>query len=149
MAGWHFCHGSMLLADDVTVITFDSDGQPRVIPSYPHLKLWQGSLDLLGLSNDGLRRVWDRMDKFSLPIGDQFCRVLLPLTEITEIVSEGALETLQGVQKFATLLTHSYRHYFLRTPRQKFLYSQRLADLVARVTVTRQQRLDLARSRFI
>lgn len=41
--------GGQLLADDLTVIDIAAQGRPRVLPSFPQQKLWQDSLEALGL----------------------------------------------------------------------------------------------------
>jgi hypothetical protein len=45
--------GHALVCDDISVIEPDAAGGPVVRPAFPRVKLWQDSLDALGLRSDG------------------------------------------------------------------------------------------------
>lgn len=74
--------GYRVLADDVTVVDVAAPGGPRVLPSFPRIKLWRDSLDGLGLSADGLERSRAQLEKFHLPVEECFSAEPLPLAAI-------------------------------------------------------------------
>lgn len=63
--------GHPLVADDVTAIDWRSN--PAVLPAFPRLKLWQDSLESLGVDPQGLERNRPGQSKFHyrLPAGFQ------------------------------------------------------------------------------
>ena len=74
--------GYRVLADDVTVVDVAAPGGPRVLPSFPRVKLWRDSLDGLGLCADGLERSRAQLEKFHLPVEGCFSAEPLPLAAI-------------------------------------------------------------------
>ena len=64
--------GISVLADDVTVIREDADGF-LVQPSYPHLRLWPTSVELLYGSPDRLKPITPNWDKRDLSLQDGYC----------------------------------------------------------------------------
>lgn len=57
--------GCELLSDDLTAITFDSDGVPYVVPAYPQLKIWDNTVNGLNYDRDELQPVSEGVNKFS------------------------------------------------------------------------------------
>lgn len=74
--------GYRVLADDVTVVDMTASGGPRVLPSFPRIKLWRDSLDGLGGCADGLERSRAQLEKFHLPVEGFFSAEPLPLAAI-------------------------------------------------------------------
>ena len=111
LASWYYLQGAKILADDVCLITISEDGQAYVMPSYPQLKLWQKSADLLGVDTAPLRQLQENYPKFAVPTDEQFMPTPLPFTEINEIVPtvEHSVK-LQGLEKVKSLIQHSYRY---------------------------------------
>ena len=127
-----------ILADDVCGIFFDNDSNPWVVPSYPQLKLWQDSADLLAINTDNLRRVRPADAKFALPIHDQFCMKPLRLTQIIELSLQDEKIELTGMEKFSRLVEHSYRYHFLKLMGLDQAYARLLMQLAAKVAMSRQ-----------
>ncbi len=141
LAAWHFLHGAKILADDVCAITFDDAGRAVVLPSFPQIKLWQISADLLGISTKGLRRIRPNSDKFALPIGKQFCRSSLPITEVVEISPKAnSVMLLKGASKIERLVEHSYRYQFIRNMGFLASYQQKLIQLAGQIGMTSRPR---------
>ena len=106
--------GHLALADDITAVRFDADGQAWCLPGLARTKLWRDALDTLGLADraSAATRVMPDMDKHLLPLatGGQ----PLPLRRIYEIQArdEGgplAFSAVTGMDKVTLLLTHVYR----------------------------------------
>jgi hypothetical protein len=59
-----------MLADDVTALVHDTNGQPIAIPGFPAIRLWEDSLTSLGHNSEGLPQVRSDINKYYLPITD-------------------------------------------------------------------------------
>lgn len=64
--------GGGLLADDVCVIDIHAEGGPRVLPSFPRLKLWRDSLESLGVDLADLERNRPDQEKYHWRVGDRY-----------------------------------------------------------------------------
>lgn len=71
--------GYRILTDDVIAVSFTEHGHPAVIPSYPQQKLWQASLDQLGMNGKGYSSLYAETDKFAVPVRDSFEHQQVPL----------------------------------------------------------------------
>ena len=144
MAAWHYRKGSLILADDVVAVVFNEAGDPMVIPSFPQIKLWQASADLLGISTDRLKRVRPQDEKYSLPIMAQFCRSTLPILEVVEILKEpGQVKSYTGVEKLGLLQLHSYRYSFLGLMGIQNAYLAGLVRLAGKIGVRSCERVKI------
>ena len=56
------------LSDDLCRFDIPGHGLPRIYPSISRLKLWNDTLQALGLSSTGLKRDHFRLEKFHLPL---------------------------------------------------------------------------------
>lgn len=64
--------GCNLLSDDLTAITFDSDGAPYIIPAYPQLKIWDNTVNGLDYDRNNLQPVSEGVNKFSYQPSQEF-----------------------------------------------------------------------------
>ena len=143
-AAWYYQQGAKILADDVCALSWDAQGRPQVIPSYPQLKLWQATADLLGIRTQGLRRVRPQDEKFALPITDQFWRSPLPLTEVIELSSTSTtVAPIVGMYKARCLIEHSYRYNFLENMGLTRAYMKTVLRLTSLVTMKTGGRMAL------
>jgi hypothetical protein len=140
-AAWHYLQGDRILADDICAITFTPEGRAAVIPSFPQIKLWQNSADLLGIKTQGLRRLRHDLEKFGLPIANAFQNEPAVLTEIIEIdPAHVALEPLQGMGKVAHLIHHSYRYPFVEKMGMQSSYRRKILKLAGMVKMQKAPR---------
>jgi hypothetical protein len=143
-AAWHFREGATILADDVCAISFGEDGRARVVPSYPQIKLWRASADLLGIPTAGLRSVHERHDKFAVPLGAQFAAAPLLLTEVVELsAGNTVVAPLKGMAKVNCLIRHSYRYPFIARMGRNAAYLKDVLRLSGSVAVSLGVRRDL------
>ncbi len=143
LAAWHYQQKSYLLADDVCAIYFDEHGIPRVLPSYPHIKLWQASADLLGITTNNLAKIRAQDAKYALAIHEQFLNKALPVTKILEIHRDAKNAEFSGLTKLTLLQRHSYRPHFLKRMRLTQSYGALLVRLASVVMMGSQARLKL------
>ncbi|MFC4810029.1 aldolase [Paenibacillus sp. GCM10023250] len=107
--------GYPLLTDDVVAVTLTRDRVPYVIPAYPQQKLWQESIDRLGM-RDG-RYVPLYATKFGIPVAQRFCSEPVPLAGVFELVktdgSRAELRRLRGLERLPTVRYHTYRQFLI------------------------------------
>jgi len=135
-AAWRFRQGDWILADDVCAVGQDDEGNPQVIPSFPQVKLWQTSADLLGIPTSGLRRIRSENDKYALPLGSQFYATPLVLTEVVELrANNETVESINGMDKSRCLIEHSYRYHFVKKMGLASDYGKKLLNLANRIQI--------------
>jgi len=78
--------GHGLIADDVCVIDPAAAGDPRVLPSFPRLKLWEDALQALDISVDGMPRANSGKRKFHFCQPGSFDPSPIPLRAICLLV---------------------------------------------------------------
>ncbi|MFD0961417.1 aldolase [Paenibacillus chungangensis] len=109
--------GNPLLSDDLIAVTTNAEGMPQAMPAYPQQKLWQETIDMLGRSAEGLKPLFERERKFAVPLSDGFCSQPLPLAGVIELVKtehDAAISPVEGLERFHTLLQHTFRGFLLK-----------------------------------
>ncbi|ASK88400.1 hypothetical protein [Sphingorhabdus sp. SMR4y] len=106
--------GYNLLADDVVPI----DNDCLAIPGFPRIKLWQDAADKLEIDTEPLNRIRPDMEKFNLPITENFVSKPLPVKHIYILRSDDdengfSSTSIKGLQKFPALHANTYRQKFL------------------------------------
>jgi hypothetical protein len=109
-------YGHSLISDDVIAVQITGDG-PLVIPAYPQQKLWQDSLQGLGMDPGLYRPLVLRGTKYSIPAVEQFCEEHLPLAGIFEIIlmenGDINIQSIGGLERLQTVHAHTYRKKLL------------------------------------
>lgn len=108
--------GHTLLSDDLIAVHTSGQTAPVVMPAYPQQKIWQESMQLLGRSTAGLKPLFERETKFAVPVADSFCDTPLPLAGIFELAKADtgpSIVPIEGLERFQTLLRHTFRGFLL------------------------------------
>lgn len=109
--------GYHLISDDVIPVSLNSNGIPIVSPAYPQQKLWNNSLQELGLDASEYQSIADREEKYSVPVLSHFTNEALPLAGIFELTTGKGecmgFSEIQGLKRIHTLFKHTYRNFFL------------------------------------
>ncbi|WNS41448.1 aldolase [Paenibacillus sp. MMS20-IR301] len=112
LASYLMDQGHLLVSDDVIPVLVQN-GHPLAVPGYPQQKLWQQSLDYLGMNSSVYRPLFQRETKFAVPVHDRFQAEPLPLAGIFELTvsPDGpvALEPIIGLERLHTLYNHTYQ----------------------------------------
>lgn len=105
--------GFKLLSDDVIAIDFLEDNIPFVMPSYPQQKLWQESLNEFGMQTCNYRPLFERENKYSVPVESNFFPCPLPLAGVFELIKTEnqsiTLRKIEGLERFRTILNQTFR----------------------------------------
>lgn len=118
LASAFLAQGFELVSDDVICLSLvGRDRQLVVTPSYPQQKLWQKSLDQLGMDVEGYRSVYGREKKYCVPVGSQYTLEQLPLECIIELskAENGDIKMtpIASLERLLTLFAHTYRNFML------------------------------------
>ena len=116
LAASFVANGYKILSDDVIPVSL-SNKTPIVTPSYPQQKLWSKSLEKLGLDKSEFNPLFEREDKYAVPVNENFCNEILPLSGIIELskreCDQVELSTISSLQAIHTLFNHTYRNFFV------------------------------------
>lgn len=136
--------GYQLLSDDLIAVTMSQGQQPMVHPAYPQQKLWQESIELLGMDGAGFQPLFERETKFAVPVDAKFCHESLPLAGVVELIKseqgEVRLQEISGLERFQLLLRHTYRSKVMQQCGWMEWHFGVLAGLVNRIQVLQLQR---------
>ncbi|SDX12322.1 hypothetical protein SAMN05518855_100932 [Paenibacillus sp. CF384] len=111
--------GYELISDDVIPVSISGEGGRLVVmPSYPQQKLWQESLDHLGLAAGHFQSVYRETTKYAVPVLSKFCTEPVPLAGVFELVkseSESAvsIRRLSNLDRLRIVLMHTYRNMLI------------------------------------
>jgi hypothetical protein len=138
--------GYPLLTDDIAALEVQPGGVPLIHPGYPQQKLWQDTLDHLGVEADpeSLVRVMDTLNKYAVPARDLFSARPLPVDRIYEIRPwDGkalGMETITGAAKAGLIMGNTYRSFLVRGLGIAGPYMDRCAALAGAVGAFRIHR---------
>jgi hypothetical protein len=111
--------GHRLVADDISAVSME-DGKeqaaPSVLPGFPRLKLWRASLQHFGCDPAEFQRLRPGLDKFQVPVSEQFIGEPQPLRAIYILqpcdTTEVRVHNLSGLAKLEALRPHLYKLRF-------------------------------------
>lgn len=125
LAAWFHDRGLKVIADDVCVISFGSDGRPYAAPGVPRLRLWADALQLTGRDSEGLSRSYlnDEDEKFDLPMdaaSSARTQMRLAAIYLLDRGSEFSIVPLRGIEGADAVFANTYRgEYLAKTSGQK------------------------------
>ncbi|HEU5022550.1 MAG TPA: hypothetical protein VFT60_11685 [Bryobacteraceae bacterium] len=111
--------GHRLVADDISAVSVDAgqdQAAPSVLPGFPRLKLWRASLQHFDRNPAQFQRLRPGLDKFHVPVSDQFLGEPQPLRAIYILqpgdTTEVRVRNLSGLAKLEALRPHLYKLRF-------------------------------------
>ena len=117
LAAAFLSRGYSLMTDDVIAVSPAVGGGTVVIPGYPQQKLWQESLDSLGMESKTYAPLHREYSKFAVPVSHNFCSVEVPLGGVFELNpgQEESLhiEQMKGLSRIPLLHNHTYRNMLI------------------------------------
>jgi hypothetical protein len=140
-----FCmEGCRFITDDVSPIVFEH-GKPFVLPLSDRAKLWDNSLDQLGIEKGGLQNIHEDMEKFYFPVTNESSTALelqhIFVLEVGEEVAVPEMEEISGAEKLTILRSQIYRLEMLQgMPENDLAFFPKLALIGNAVKITRIRR---------
>ncbi len=105
--------GYPVLGDDLCVV----DGNNKVHPSYPQLKLWRDTTQRLDIDTQQLRLIRNQVCKYAYPLNSGFFAEPLPIRAVYLLTTWNKhsinLTELHGLEKFNGLRNNTYRLEYL------------------------------------
>lgn len=141
-----FAHsGYPLMTDDVIAVSLSNDSAAATVyPSYPQQKLWEESIEQLGLLSHNYSSIYQRVNKYAVPIRSQFCREPLPLAGVVELIKasepEPSLKAYNSLEGLHVLNVHTYRNSLLHLLNLQQWQFQSIARLASGLPVYQLRR---------
>jgi hypothetical protein len=135
--------GFCLLSDDLAVINFENPARPKVYSGIPQQNLWQDALDYFEKSSEDLEALALKLNKYVLPIRENFCDKVLPIRRIYILEPKDAalgIETLRGLEGLQRLGAQVFREQFLNPITGSANLMKQLALLANAVVIRRISR---------
>lgn len=134
--------GFTIIADDISVVTKNTDGCFVLQPGIPHLKLWRDVLDHFKSSTD-LERVRSNIEKYRKKIENPASNSHLvnQLIFLQTHNKEGFLfEKISGVEKINQLIRSTYRFQYVNGLGQIENHFKIISELASNTPITRIRR---------
>lgn len=133
--------GHALISDELLVMRFDDQGQPRLIPGSPQIRLWSDALVSTGRNLDSTDRVRPGIDKFNI---DASCMapegLRLHCLYLLDAGEELSIRPMSPSEAFFGIVPHLYVHrfgtYFLKAMGMEYTFRQ-LNQLLKKINVRR------------
>jgi hypothetical protein len=102
--------GHRFLTDDLVVVQYDQQEVPLLLPSYPQLKLWPDTVDMLGVNPEELPRIRPELEKRAHRLHEGFSQAPVPLKSVyvLGVGNELAIEALPPQLFLMQLVRHLY-----------------------------------------
>jgi ABC-type cobalamin/Fe3+-siderophores transport system ATPase subunit len=127
-----------LLTDDVIVISYDVNNQPMVVPAYPQQKLWQESLENFGIENKGYQPLFERENKFSVPV-QNFTNKPIPFAGMIELSKSEdktiLFQEVKGLERIHTVMRQTFRRSFIQKSERTEWHFKEAVKLVNSVSI--------------
>ena len=112
-------HGLKPFSDDVCVPFHDPEtGKISFFSSYPMMKFWKETLDLVGLNNEVSRKIRPEMEKYGIYFHQSFLTTalnpkLILFLEKSDQLSSPIIEPISGIELFTRIESNAYRGEYL------------------------------------
>ena len=146
LAAWFHDQGYRVVADDVSVIGFDGEGQPRVRPGLPRLRLWRDALDATGRDPASFERSYagdDNYDKYDVPIeaanlptGDFELSGIYLLARADRF----GISSLSGMEAADAVFANTYRGRYIDSMNQQRPHWEATLNLIRTTPIFRLER---------
>lgn len=133
--------GFHVLADDISVISFNEEGLPWVSPGFPQFKLRPEVLDELGEKSGKLPQLTSDFDKVTLAFPGEFESTPMAVACIYLVQpSAGAgieIQAVGALSRVSYLIENTYRLSFVKSLGLQQSHFRQVARLAERVRLTR------------
>jgi len=137
LSGAFMSRGYSILADDVCAINQAGD----VSPSFPQIKLWADSSHKLEIETHALRRIRPNIEKFAVPLEQQFYATHLPLKVVYILNSHNQdtfeFKAVEGMKKILPLKNNTYRHQYLKGLDKTKKHLKHTGSIASKIDVVR------------
>jgi len=140
LAGAFFKQGYSILSDDICAVSVDG----KVVPSFPQIKLWFDAAKHLNIDTQVLRKIRPLIEKFAVPLAQQFQQDALPLKMVyvlhTHNKDEFKFTSIIGMQKLQPLRMNTFRKKYLKGLDKERSHFKQCAQIASQIGVVRIDR---------
>jgi len=140
IASFFMQKGFQVLTDDICVINENLE----LNPGFPKMKLWHDMVENLNLKKENLSKVRDDMQKYHLPIENQFYSKPIKPERLILIQTKNStsfeIEELSGIKKFNAIKNNTYRYRFVGGLEKRSEHFKILNNLLPEIKVYRISR---------
>jgi hypothetical protein len=131
--------GHKIFTDDVCVLKAEKN-KILAIPSYPMMKLWEQSFDLLQLINNKEHKLYLDLNKYGVFFHDEFVSQWKEVTKIFNIEkvvdADGVLIKKQtGIEAFKIIGENTYRNHYVEPMKLNILHFEIVSGLAKQCEV--------------
>ena len=136
--------GFSCLADDVTAIQFDSDGNAWALPGLSRVKLWDDAIDKLGTISPG-QQIRPGINKYYAEV--PFCKQPLRVSSLYELapietgINNLQFDQIKGIERISTLLRNTYRPSYVPILEKQPQHMRQVKQLAPQLDMLRISRL--------
>ncbi len=137
--------GYKIISDDVSAI-LSSPGEVMVCPSYPSQKLWEDTIERVGIQGEKnvLHRISNHLYKYSVINGATYDETPVPLKTVLEIIpldiDHLQLQEIKGGQKLELISKNTYRKIMVDAMDIREWHFKQCLEIAERVSVYRMLR---------
>src|SRR3990167_11116148 len=135
LSGAFFKRGYSILADDVCAV--NANGQ--VVPSFPQIKLWFDAAKHLNIDTQALRKIRPLIEKFAVPLAQQFHQDALPLRLVYILHAHNKDEfkftPITGMHKLQPLRMNTFRKNYLKGLDKEQSHFKQCAQIASQIGV--------------
>lgn len=130
--------GFSFVSDDLIAVSFDERGDPIIFPSYPQQKLWKESIQQLNMNVSRYRPLFERENKYAIPIDEGFHSEPIPFGGVFELVKASERSEPPNASERSEPLKASERSELLKASDRPNLFesSERPGRFVVRDAAT-------------
>lgn len=133
--------GYRVFADDVVVLEKNKDGQAIAYASYPIIKLWEDSIEKLGMGGiNEETKLREHVAKYRRHFHEDFTRQAMPIRQVFILKKDGAVAEPQkkhliGVQAFMELQAQLYRSSQYSSSEMKAVLFNSISALAGKIPI--------------
>ncbi|ESU32076.1 hypothetical protein G3A_13145 [Bacillus sp. 17376] len=105
--------GFNMLSDDIIPVSMSKNGVYYVNPTYPQQKLWEESLLNFEMDSNNYKPLFERENKFAVPVQSNYCDCSLPLAGVFEIIKTKeenvSIMPVVNLERFRLLFNQTFR----------------------------------------
>lgn len=140
LSGAFFKRGYSILADDVCAVNADG----HVVPSFPQIKLWFDAAKQLDIDTHALNKIRPLIEKFAVPLAQQFHPNTLPLKMVYSLHAHNKDEfhfmPITGMHKLQPLQINTFRKNYLKGLQKEQSHFKQCAQIASQIGVVRINR---------
>ena len=134
--------GAKFIADEISVVDFDENGLPMLVPGFPFIRVWKDMAKKLKIDCDPKRKLRSKINKFLVDTRSEIVSEPVALRKLFLLNQDRAgaeieIEELKGKQKITLAMEAVYRPNWIDQLGKKTHYFFTTAKMAGKINVYR------------